>query len=149
MRKQFHLGSVSLALLALAVLAIVACGGGSTAAPTATSTRAVATPTPVPSGTTDGSTTQGEVVTVQITENPYRFVPDKLVFQAGKTYTLVFPGPRRDFHTFTVKDLGIDVLINPGGEEVRAQITPTKKGTFELVCTPHKGLGQVGTVTVQ
>lgn len=89
----------------------------------------------------------GEVVKIVMTENPYRFQPDTFNFQVGKTYVLTFPAPK-EFHTFTVRDLGIDILIN-AGESVTKSVMPNKTGQFKLVCTPHEGLGMVGQVNVQ
>lgn len=139
------------ALVAATFLVAVACGGGGEPAPTPTSQpKATATPsggaTAPTGGTATEGTTTGEVVAVKLTENPYRFTPDKLSFQTGKTYTLSFEKPN-EFHTFTVPDLGIDIFIN-AGEALKADITPSKAGAFNLLCTPHSELGMKGEVTV-
>ncbi|MBI2172218.1 MAG: cupredoxin domain-containing protein [Chloroflexi bacterium] len=131
------------ALLLTLSLGLVACGGGSASKPTATPTKAAATPTKAATTPSGG----GEVVQVTLTDAPkYTFVPDKLSFQSGKTYTLQFNAPK-EFHTFTVGALGIDIFINPN-EAVKADITPGKAGTFKLICIPHEGLGMIGEVTV-
>ena len=64
----------------------------------------------------------------------------------GTTYTLTIEG-QNEFHTFTVKDLDINIIIN-AGETVTVDITPDKVGTFRLICVPHLGLGMVGEVRV-
>jgi len=89
----------------------------------------------------------GEVVNVELGENPYEFTPAGFTFDAGTTYTLSFSTPN-EFHTFTVVDLGIDIFINPG-EALEEVITPSTVGEFTLTCIPHEGFGMVGTVTVQ
>ena len=52
-----------------------------------------------------------------------------------------------EFHTFTVKELEIDIFIN-AGESVQEVVTFDQEGTFELVCIPHEALGMVGEVRV-
>ena len=130
-------------LLTLAIVA-AACGGGEDATPTPTqSSPATATPTQ----STGGTEPAGEVVAIQLTENPFTFDPADLTFEAGKAYTLSFQAPG-EFHTFTVKDLEIDIFINVG-DTVNEPITFDQAGTFELICIPHQGTGMVGTITVQ
>jgi plastocyanin len=132
-------------LLLTLSLVLVACGGGgSESKPTATPTKAVATATPKPA--TTPSAGGGEVVQVTLTESPYAFSPSKLSLQSGKSYTLQFNAPK-EFHTFTVVGLGIDIFIN-ANEAVKADVTPTKTGAFKLICVPHEALGMTGDVTV-
>ena len=154
MRIRTLIGS---ALLVTAVLGLTACGGGddepdptatsppaATATPTATAT---ATAEPAPDGGNGGNGAMGTVVNIELTENPFTFEPDTLTFDAGTTYTLSFNAPR-EFHTFTVDGLGIDIFIN-AGEALQEVITPSTVGEFELICIPHEGFGMKGTVTVQ
>jgi len=135
---------IALGIAAALVGLAMACGGGGAASPTATqraatpTTQAAATPTTQPVG--------GNVVSIELTENPYRFIPDSFDFKVGQTYTLSFNMPL-EFHTFTVDELGIDITID-AGQKVTMQITPDKAGTFRLVCIPHEALGMVGEVRV-
>ncbi len=159
MRIRTIIGS---ALVVTAVLGFTACGGGeeepdptptntATAEATATATTVAptATATADDGGTSgnggDGAT--GNVISIEQSENPYEFIPAAFTFDAGTTYTLSFIAPK-EFHTFTVRDLGIDIFINPG-EALETSITPSTVGQFELICVPHEGLGMTGTVTVQ
>lgn len=128
-------------LLALSVAA-AGCGGGEEATPTQ-APAATATPTQ----SAGVAKPAGDVVNVQLTENPYTFNPADLTFEVGKAYTLSFPEPG-EFHTFTVAELGIDIFIN-AGESVSNPVTFDQVGTFELVCVPHEATGMVGTITVQ
>ena len=150
MRIRTLIGS---ALVVAAVLGLTACGGGEdepapTNTPTATATTAAPTATvPADDGGNGGDGTMGEVVNVELGENPYEFTPAGFTFDAGTTYTLSFSTPN-EFHTFTVVDLGIDIFINPG-EALEEVITPSTVGEFTLTCIPHEGFGMVGTVTVQ
>ena len=138
-KSSFTLG----VFLALSVVA-TACGGGEEATPTPTqASAATATPT-LSAGVTEPA---GEVVNVQLTENPFTFNPADLTFEVGKAYTLSFQEPG-EFHTFTVAELGISILIN-AGETVSEPVTFDQVGTFKLICVPHEGTGMVGTITVQ
>lgn len=144
-------------LVVTAVLGFTACGGGEEEpAPTPTNT-ATATATVAPTATTpadDGGTSgnggdgaTGNVINIEQTENPYLFIPDTFTFDVGTTYTLSFVATN-EFHTFTVRDLGIDIFINPG-EALETPITPSTVGQFALICVPHEGLGMTGSITVQ
>jgi plastocyanin len=147
---------IGILLVVTAVLGFTACGGGdeepeATNTPAATATAAAPTTTTAPTATVPaddgGNGATGEVVSVELGENPYIFAPEDLTFDAGTTYALSFPAAG-EFHTFTVLELGIDIFILPG-ELLEEDITPSTAGTFDLICTPHEGLGMVGTVTVQ
>ncbi len=115
--------------------------------PTATPTKAASSGTSTAGGSaaTPSTSSSGETVQVQIA--PRAFVPDKLSFQAGKTYTLVF-NASEEFHTFTVADLGINILLDAGKSAIHV-VTINKAGTFNLVCVVHEGEGMVGSVTVR
>jgi plastocyanin len=128
-------------LLALSVVA-AGCGGAEEATPTQ-APAATATPTQ----SADVAKPAGEVVNVQLTENPYAFNPADLTFEVGKTYSLSFQEPG-EFHTFTIAELGIDIFIN-AGESVNNPVTFDQVGTFKLICVPHEATGMVGTITVQ
>ena len=131
-------------LLAL-TLGIAACGSEEptpTTAPPATPTATSTTTQPA-----DGGNATGEVVNIIQHETPYSFEPATFAFEVNKTYALTFASVG-EFHTFTVRDLGIDIFILPG-EAVQVDVTPSKVGTFQLICVPHEGLGMVGEVIVQ
>ncbi|MBI2166237.1 MAG: hypothetical protein HYU29_07555 [Chloroflexi bacterium] len=152
------------------VVALTACGGSSevgqpptptptTAAvptatlsralPTATPTRApTATPTPssVSTGTPPASGGSSQVIDIDITTDPYLFIPDTFRFLAGKKYTLRFKAPK-EFHTFTVTGLGLDIQVYPGQVTERA-VSFSDVGTYKLVCIIHEQLGQTGKVIV-
>ena len=86
------------------------------------------------------------VVDITLTETPYTFQPDGYDFKIGTTYALTFNVPK-EFHTFTLNDLGVDISIN-AGESVVAEFTPTHAGTFKLICVPHFALGMEGEVRI-
>ena len=127
------------------------------AAPTATPTRAAtatpasaastATPTPQTASTsTPAIGVSSQVIEVDITSDPYLFVPDTLTFQAGRTYTLRIKAPK-EAHTFTVSGLALNIFIFPG-QASEQLVSFTDVGTYKLVCTIHEPLGQTGKVIV-
>lgn len=149
-------------MVVTAVLGFTACGGDEEeAVPTATNTpEAVATATATATAAAESTATAtpddggnggdgatGNVISIKQSENPYEFTPGVFTFDVGTTYTLSFSAPK-EFHTFTVRDLDIDIFIN-AGETVEAVITPSTVGQFELICVPHEGLGMTGIITVQ
>lgn len=136
-------------LIAIMALMLVTMGcGGSEPVPTPTPTTAPAPPTPtaVPQQSSSGDTGTGEVINVTHGENPYKFMPNSFDFELGETYILKF-SPPGEFHTFTVKDLAIDMFIN-AGETTQLEITPSQVGTFKLICVPHETNGMVGEIRV-
>ena len=129
--RTMSLGALTIATF----LVLAACGGANEASP-APST-----------GSTTAGDTSGTTIEVTLRERPFRFIPPDSTFEVGKTYTLVLKSVSA-FHTFTVGDLGIDIPVN-GGETVTQTFTPTKSGTFRLICIPHESLGMVGEIVVR
>ena len=124
------------------------------ASPSATPTRAATAPTVSAATSTPravstsipASGAPSQVIEVDITSDPYLFIPDTFTFQAGKTYTLRFK-PQKEPHTFTVAGLGLNVFIN-AGETVEQKVSFVDVGTYKLVCVIHEQLGQIGKVIV-
>jgi len=77
----------------------------------------------------------------------YIFDPAELSFAVGETVTFSLTS-EKEFHTFTVTDLGINTAVN-AGETATLEVTFDTAGTYELICVPHRALGMVGTITVQ
>lgn len=46
-------------------------------------------------------------------------------------------------HGFSIPELGIDEIINPG-KEAGFEFTPTKKGTYTILCSISCGIGHSG-----
>lgn len=143
-------------LAALASLAVAACSSATTAEPTPQPS----SPPPPPRGPTvladtsagagaaGGSAAEGTEVVVALEDmgGQYAFAPADLTFTVGDAITFVLTA-QTEFHTFTVDDLGLDVVVN-GGETVRHTFTFDQAGTFSLICIPHGLQGMVGTITV-
>lgn len=117
------------ALVGIAVLAM-ACSSTTTPAP-------VPAKTPAPAAAS---------ITVTLTETPYAFVPKDITVEAGKN--VVKLTSLKEIHSFTIVDLKIDQIVQPG-KSVNITIPTDKKGTFKLICTPHESVGMIGTVTVK
>ena len=119
-----------------------------TVAPTVAPAPTAPPPTVAPSGASPGAV--GTPVT-SVNQDPggsgsYTFNPSDFTFKVGDvvTFTLV---AETEFHTFTVDDLGIDVVLDPGSS-VPFTYTFNAPGTFKLICIPHEFQGMVGTITV-
>ena len=128
-----------LGLLLSATFVVVGCNGNGDAPASPSPAEPVA---PVTSGE------MANEVRIVHKENPYQFEPSELTFEVGKTYNLVMGPDQTEFHTFTVDDLGIDLVLN-AGENVTFTFTPDKAGEFRLFCIPHGALGMEGTITVK
>jgi plastocyanin len=76
------------------------------------------------------------------------FNPKEITIPNGTTTTLVLKNKGVKDHTFTVKELGIDVEVKPG-EEKTISVEPKQPGTYELICRLHYQQGMVGKVIVK
>lgn len=148
--------TLGLALGAVAVL-VMACGGDKepvatqpTAAARQVTTPAPAAPpppAPVPPPTSTSRTpSAGPAVAVRMVDpGPnYSFNPKRTEVSEGQVIKLV---AGKEFHTFTVKDLGIDAIV-AAGADVEVKVPAGKKGTFKVICLPHEALGMVGELVV-
>lgn len=85
---------------------------------------------------------------IEIELNDDYFNPRDITIPNGKTTTLILRNKGKKKHTFTVKDLGIDVEVQRGKEKT-ITVKPEKSGTYELICRYHFQEGMVGKVIVQ
>lgn len=77
----------------------------------------------------------------------YVFDPADIAFSSGETVTLALTS-EREFHTFTVPELDIDIAVD-AGETKAVVLTFDEPGSYQLICIPHEALGMVGTITVR
>ena len=126
------------ALVGVAALAMACGSSGGSPAPAPAKPPSAAPTAPAPAA--------AAAVTVTTTENPYKFDPATIKVSAGKNVVKITGG--KEIHTFTVADLKIDQMIQPG-QSVNITIPTDKKGNFKLVCTIHEAQGQTGTITVE
>ena len=76
------------------------------------------------------------------------FHPDVITIPHGDTTILLLQNKGVKDHTFTVRGLAIDVVLQPG-EEVKLSVLPEQPGTHELICRFHEQQGMVGEVVVE
>lgn len=147
-----RISMIILALIISLALAAAACNGDSEATSGASppSTVAPAAAPPALSTAAAAPATAGAIaVSLQDPggSGSYAFSPTEFSFSVGETVT--FPlASEKEFHTFTVDDLGIDESVN-AKTVVEITFTFDTAGTFEIICVPHQALGMVGTITVQ
>lgn len=75
------------------------------------------------------------------------FKPSTIRVKANEKITIKFAN--KGVHTFTVKELGIDVNLNSASNSVT--FIPAKKGTFQIICgiLGHAAAGMVGQLIVE
>lgn len=64
----------------------------------------------------------------------YGFNPSQLVVQKGDRVHVTIVNPTNDPHSFTVPDLGVNVLID-GGQANGVSFVASRVGAFTLMCT--------------
>lgn len=98
-------------------------------------------------GMMEEEATAPEPVTIAVTARNYIFSPSVIRVKKGQEVTLTFQNTGK--HTFTVKGLGIDKLLNVVTSSLT--FTALKSGEFELVCSVpgHKERGMKGKVVVE
>ena len=84
---------------------------------------------------------------IEVVLNDNFFNPKVITIPNGKTTTLILKNVGKREHTFTVKELSIDVEVQPGQENT-ITVRPEKPGTYELICRYHFEQGMVGKVIV-
>jgi len=129
---------VVLSVFVLAALALVACGGGGEepAAPAA----------PAPAGGGAQAAPAGDVREITVEATSFKFTPSSFSVKAGERVRVTVIN-RDIFHTFTIRDLGVDLSLQ-GGQTGTVEFVADKAGTYEIICKPHVRLGMVGTLEV-
>lgn len=92
----------------------------------------------------------GGSITVQGTD--YKFDAADVTVKANQPVQLTFRNTSGQLHDWTVQglDQSVVALAQPG-QTANIQFTPTKTGTFKVVCAQpgHEQLGMVGQLIVQ
>ncbi len=109
--------------------AAAACGGGSSSPPR------------VSSGGPSGSNQ------VQLDASDFQFSPAQLQAAAGTTLTVKLTNSGKATHSFTIRELNVDAVVQPG-QSMDVQVTPQTAGTLQFICRFHQSRGMVGTLTV-
>lgn len=140
----------SAALALAAVLAVSACSeadngnntlAGVTQKPEVTS----AAPTPTEGAATTPPATGGDGE-IELEAKDNEFVPKDITAKAG-TINIFMDNTGQAPHTFTSKDLGVDVNAD-GGKKAQIKIENAKPGSYTFVCVYHEALNMVGELTV-
>jgi len=83
----------------------------------------------------------------EVRADDFAFSPEVLEANPGDRFIVI--NDDLSYHTFTIDELGIDVVLLPG-DEALVEVPGDAAGTFEFLCTPHvfDDEGMRGTLTV-
>ncbi|OTY61658.1 cytochrome B [Bacillus thuringiensis serovar graciosensis] len=87
-----------------------------------------------------------KVIEVEINDDYFK--PNVITIPTEESTTLLLKNKGKSEHTFTVKKLGIDVIVG-SGKEKNITVKPTSTGTYELICRYHLLKGMEGKVIVK
>ncbi|PKJ56108.1 cupredoxin domain-containing protein [Bacillus sp. SN10] len=87
-----------------------------------------------------------EVIEVELNDD--YFNPNVITIPINESTTLLLKNKGKSEHTFTVKKLGIDVVVE-SGKEKSITVKPKSTGTYELICRYHLLKGMEGKVIVK
>ncbi|MBE5105398.1 cupredoxin domain-containing protein [Bacillus thuringiensis] len=85
---------------------------------------------------------------IEVELNDDYFNPNVITIPVEETTTLLLKNKGKNEHTFTVKKLGIDVVVE-SGKEKNITIKPKNTGTYELICRYHLLKGMEGKVIIK
>lgn len=85
---------------------------------------------------------------IEVELNDDYFKPNVITIPIEESTTLLLKNKGKSEHTFTVKKLGIDVVVESGKEE-SITVKPKSTGTYELICRYHLLKGMDGKVIVK
>ncbi|EMY4795504.1 cupredoxin domain-containing protein [Bacillus pacificus] len=85
---------------------------------------------------------------IEVELNDDYFKPNVITIPIEESTTLLLKNKGKSEHTFTVKKLGIDVVVE-SGQEKNVTVKPKNTGTYELICRYHLLKGMEGKVIVK
>ncbi|MBR9666245.1 cytochrome b [Bacillus cereus] len=85
---------------------------------------------------------------IEVELNDDYFNPNVITIPLAGSTTLLLKNKGKNEHTFTVKKLGIDVVIE-SGKEKNITVKPKNTGTYGLICRYHLLKGMAGKVIVK
>ncbi|KAB2443525.1 cupredoxin domain-containing protein [Bacillus luti] len=85
---------------------------------------------------------------IEVELNDDYFQPNVITIPIDESTTLLLKNKGKNEHTFTVKKLGVDVVVEPGKEK-NITVKPKNTGTYELICRYHLLKGMEGKVIVK
>lgn len=87
-----------------------------------------------------------KVIEVELNDDYFR--PNVITIPIEESTTLLLKNKGKNEHTFTVKKLDIDVVVE-SGKEKSITVKPKSTGTYELICRYHLLKGMDGKVIVK
>ena len=101
---------------------------------------------------TGGGPASGSGQSITVQGSDYKFGPELVTVKANQPAQITFQNTSGQIHDWTVQ--GLDQSVNAlaqAGQTVNIQFTPTKTGTFRVICAQpgHEQLGMVGQLIVQ
>ncbi len=85
---------------------------------------------------------------IEVELNDDYFNPNVITIPIEQSTTFLLKNKGKSEHTFTVKKLGIDVVVE-SGKEKNITVKPKNTGTYELICRYHLLKGMEGKVIVK
>ncbi|AFQ16062.1 cupredoxin domain-containing protein [Bacillus thuringiensis] len=85
---------------------------------------------------------------IEVELNDDYFNPNVITIPLEGSTALLLKNKGKNEHTFTVKKLGIDVVVE-SGKEKNITVKPKNTGTYELICRYHLLKGMEGKVIVK
>ncbi|HDR7444625.1 MULTISPECIES: cupredoxin domain-containing protein [Bacillus] len=85
---------------------------------------------------------------IEVELNDDYFNPNVITIPIEETTTLLLKNKGKNEHTFTVKKIGIDVVVE-SGKEKNITVKPKNTGTYELICRYHLLKGMEGKVIIK
>ncbi|MEB9507558.1 cupredoxin domain-containing protein [Bacillus anthracis] len=85
---------------------------------------------------------------IEVELNDDYFNPNVITIPMNESTTLLLKNKGKSEHTFTIKKLGIDVVVE-SGKEKNITVKPKSAGTYELICRYHLLKGMEGKVIVK
>ena len=95
--------------------------------------------------------TAGAAATLTVVTTEFKFTPDTLSVHAGERVQVTLDNTKGALkHDMRQPELNIHAEVE-AGEKMTFEFTPSKAGTFDLVCdvSGHKDAGMVGKLIVQ
>jgi plastocyanin len=85
---------------------------------------------------------------VEVEVDDFYFGPTVLEGEAGQTLTVTLFNEGDAAHTFTVDELDVDEELQPGDEDVTAEVTFPDSGALVYYCRFHVSGGMLGGLSV-
>ncbi len=97
-------------------------------------------------GSMEETETESQLVEFTVIGDDLKFFPETFEVNKGDTVRVTFTSADV-FHTFSIDELDVDIKAQ-AGETVTEEFVASESGEFELYCRPHRGVGMIGTFTV-